>query len=275
MANLREEVAFGWTNLVDLEGTEVTCEENENPLFPASNLALAPLDKPFRSASGADDIEIVFQFPEVLEWQAIALPLHNLEAVDGIGIDKSNNGTVWLEVDELETGNAGAVDEWPNGGPKRNMFVFANIDPLTSSWVRIRINENEGLAFHELSRAYIGPLWQPGYNMDWGFEHEVDDGDQIDETSIGAEHAFVGGVRRVQKYAFTNKLTEADAVDKLSQELAWGMRKHKDLLVIPFPLEPEKWWWWNLWGKCTDRKGPSSPSFGAWSFNATIKERLS
>jgi hypothetical protein len=272
---ITQDCILAWDNLVDDPATTVTASSEASADYAAANLQEPELDLTWRSADLAATPTLTIDLGSEQDWQLVALPLVNFTpGGTTVAIDSSNNGADWTSQGSAQI-HTDVNLYWPRQIAQRKLLWKAWDAAISSRYVRFGFTTLPAEDHYEAARAFVGPLWQPGVNMDYGFTFDVEEGTEEEKTPTGSPHYFAGRPARIHQYEFSRKLTESEMVDLGFDLLVAAGRRH-DLLSIPIHTgyTSRAQFWAPIWGRITEYKAPSIEIFERWSAAITIKERL-
>lgn len=158
-------IALLWDNKADAGSILASSQVST---MPASEVQTYPRTRRWRSAAAAAHLDLTLAAATAI--QGLALADHNLPATGTITLTGWSNaigGTVVY--------GPTVLDAWPGqtipaGALATRVHLLAA--PVTARYWRVAF-AGTGLAYIELGRLFLGPIWQPDSGVAWGGSHGV------------------------------------------------------------------------------------------------------
>lgn len=266
---LTDHIALGPLNLADLEST--TFGGHSDPAFPTTNLAEPDLEQPWRTADAAADRNIQFNFDAPRSWQLIFLVHNNFNTATSVKVEKSDNGSAWTEV-------AAAVGPQTWGDLRisqevRQKWAYLADEVQTSKHVRLVLSGGTALSYYEAFRAYVGPIIQPDFNMQYGMRMRLMTGSTQQRASQGGRIDTAARDWRRMDFEFVHT-DEAEVFDAWLAQIYARIGRTGSMPVIPRPTDPTRWPWENLWAAIAEDEGVSISGYNYWRSKFSVEERI-
>lgn len=268
---------FCWSNLLDLLSTTITSAD-EVATKPASRLADPKMGRKFRMDDYPDPStfqSFVIDLGKTDTFQVLALPKCNFDSGTIVEITAGNDPTFVTNLFGPTEFASRCLDAWPNGGINRNTFLWTHSAALTAQYVRVRLKGASLDAFYEMSRAYLGPGWQPTkgvvrYGLQYLSPDQTENVDSDgDETQRLARTA--GRALRVT----VDSMSESEGLGTMFAELDLGLGSSRDLLYVHNPSQADDTIRQvsMVWGFADDRDAVTHPSYDWYTRTFTVTER--
>lgn len=265
MAALNGNMLFAGANRVD--AATVTAG-TANASFPASNLKLPELSRPWRSTNvtapgaGRDTGATTWlecDFGKTYLVQCVALLQHNLSQGAKWRVRLSNDAT-WAAADVYDSGLVNAwpamqgfgTGEWGDftwGGvvaledlPLYSMHAFALLpNSVSVRYLRLELSDaGNSKGFLQAARLLASPIWQPTINMDLDWSVGWED-PSVESRALGGVVTFDKRPSyRVAAFSLSH-MPEAEAAANVLDYLDRRKGRTGDLLWIPQPLKPDSY----------------------------------
>ena len=245
---MSENIAFLFDNAAD---SATLVASSESGQMPASNLLLPERWKVWRSAASEVYATLDFTLPPTLSTAVAAVGLydHNITPAGSIqvqawtdAINGSNevvNETIIPWANWHGYGGAGYGAGGYGGAPDeivRSLFAPLSVvilsnyhDPATVPYWRLTVSD-ASLSYLQAARPYIGHVWQPSVNFDWGNQLEFIDRNKPLDAFGGQE--YVNPVDEARAFNFDLSWLPPDERDTLIVQRKWH-GSHKPFFVIP------------------------------------------
>jgi len=243
---MSENIAFFWHNAAD---NAALTASTEVATMPASNLQKQQKNKIWRSTANTATIDFVLDAAEDIRVAAALIYGHNLtptgtiqlqiwtDAIAGASLVVDETISPWADWYGYGYGGYGVGGYGGAPGadiralfPAVSVIYLPNyLDPAVNRYCRFTLTDTS-LSYLQASRAYIGDLWQPETNFDWGSDLAMLQG--VSPRLSPGRQEFVNPITDQREFAATLSWLTPEERDTLAlSRMSHGL--HKPFFVIP------------------------------------------